>query len=598
MKSVKETSPNEGRYQAIFDELKMLRAERPTDFLGIAYQYLQQAAEDKDLKLQGEIHFRLCVFYNNNLNNFEKSNEHGQEGISIARELHDVTLEANCMRMMGVNYNYQGELIKSREAYSYGIRLLEDKGPLSDDEKEILAGLYFNTVSLYKDFGIDETRLGFIDKAFKLFTEIGHKQGIARTYISYANYYPGIRNSAKAIEYYTQAAEIFEEINDARGLGNAQINIGYQHCLNGSFETGMEYLYKGTFNLEQGPNKLFVANGYFYLATSLRLQKKYAEAIEYCKKAEAITDEVNSRMNRMMLYEEWAMILEEAGDAAAALSMYKLANSYKEKITAFEKSSAISDVKLMFELEERKREADFLRKKNTEIEDYVRKLEISNFELRQFAHVASHDLKEPLRMVTLYMQLLEKRFEGKMDEDETQYLNYAKEGANRMYGLIQSLLTLTKINAETDKKQVDLNTVLNETIEYLKPQLQEAKVQINKMKLPKVSANYTHMLQVFQNLISNAVKYNRSQPPVIDINCMKTDSTYYFTIADNGIGIPEKHREKVFDIFQRLHSRNEYSGTGIGLTICKKIIEQLNGKIWIESNPAGGSKFCFTIPAN
>lgn len=597
MKSVKEIDKLQARYQSIFDELKLLRAEKPADFLEVAFQYLHEAAEQHDQKLQAEIHFRLCVFYNNNLNNFERSNEHGQEGISLARAINDVALEANCMRMLGVNYNYLGELIKSREAYGHGIRLLEEKGELNDDEKEILAGLYFNNVSLYKDFGIDETRLGFIDKAFKLFTEIGNKQGIARTYISYANYYPGIRETKKAIEYYKQAAEIFEEIKDGRGLGNAQINIGYQHCLRGNFEVGMEYLHKGTHNLEMNPNRLFVANAYFYLATSLRLQKKYAEAIEYCKKVEQITDEINSRMNRMMLYEEWAMILEEMGDAAAALKMYKQANSHKEKIIAFEKSSAISDVKLMFELEERKREADFLRKKNTEIEDYVRKLEISNFELRQFAHVASHDLKEPLRMVTLYMQLLEKKFDGRMDEDETQYLNYAKEGANRMYGLIQSLLTLTKINAETDKKQVELDVVLNETLEYLRPQLLESKAQINKMKLPKVSANYTHMVQVFQNLISNAVKYNRSKPPVIDINCMKTESAYYFTITDNGIGIPEKHREKVFDIFQRLHSRNEYSGTGIGLTICKKIIEQLNGRIWIESNPAGGSKFCFTIPA-
>jgi signal transduction histidine kinase len=596
MKPVKDTSSVNKHYQAIFDELKIARAERPNDFLGLAFQYLDEAIQAGDKKLQGEIHFRICVFYNNNLNNFEKSNEHGQEGISLARELNDVTLEANCMRMLGVNYNYQGELIKSREVYGYGIRLLEDKQTLTDEDKEILAGLYFNTVSLYKDFGIDETRLSYIDKSFKLFSEIGNKQGIARTYISYANYYPGIKGSPKAIEYYTNAAEIFEDIKDMRGLGNAQINIGYQHCLQDNFETGMDYLYKGTYNLEQGPNKLFVANGYFYIATSLRLQKKYDEAIEYCKKVEAITDEINSNMNRMMLYEEWAMILEAKGDAGNALQMYKRAQNYKEQIIAFEKSSAISEVKLMFELEERKREADFLRKKNTEIEEYVRKLEISNFELRQFAHVASHDLKEPLRMVTLYMQLLEKKFEGKMDEDGTQYLNYAKEGANRMYGLIQSLLTLTKINAETDKKQVDLNVVLNEALEFLKPQLLEKGVEINKGKLPKVNANHTHMLQVFQNLISNAAKYNRSKTPVIDITCMNTDSAYYFTIADNGIGIAEKYREKVFDIFQRLHSRNEYTGTGIGLTICKKIIEQLNGRIWIESNQTGGSKVCFTIP--
>ncbi|MBK7149252.1 MAG: hypothetical protein IPH78_10635 [Bacteroidetes bacterium] len=179
------------------------------------------------------------------------------------------------------------------------------------------------------------------------------------------------------------------------------------------------------------------------------------------------------------LYEEWALALEASGDAKGALEMYKRYYRDMENMYKFDKNSAVSDARMTFELEEKKREAEILKNKNKEIEAYTHQLEISNAELKQFAHVASHDLKEPLRMVSLYLQLLEKSTGRKLTDDELQYLYYAKEGANRMYGLIESLLQLSKINPDIKTETVDLSKVLNETAEFMRPEMQKRNFRIS-----------------------------------------------------------------------------------------------------------------------
>ncbi len=165
-----------------------------------------------------------------------------------------------------------------------------------------------------------------------------------------------------------------------------------------------------------------------------------------------------------------------------------------------------------------------------------------------------------------------------------------------MFGLIESLLQLSKINPDIKRETVDLNKVLNEAIEFMRPEMQEKNFRISTVVLPKVKANRTHMVQLFENLISNALKYCRQINPELEISCTKNNAGYTFEFSDNGIGIEAKYREKVFEIFQRLHTRESFAGTGIGLTICRKIVEHMNGKIWIEDGKEGGCKIVFTLP--
>lgn len=578
------------------EELRKLRLEQSEQFLNVAEQMLEVANRNADTQSAIRIKYEISSYYNHTRSDYRQALSIAYEILESARSINDLLHQAKALNLAGVNHNFLGQLAQSRDAYEQGIRIMERIPDLSQEDKTILASLYFNNVTLYKEFELDESRLQYIDKAFKLFTEAGNKQGIARCYISYANNYPGIRKTERALEYYRLAAEIFREINDKRGEGNSLINIGYQQCQSGQFEQGIPLVEEGIELLKQAGSAVFVMNGYFLLGICKRLKGQYAEALELFEKVERITTETRASFNMATLFEEWALALEESGRYAEALAMYKRYYQDMESMYKFDKSSAVSDTRMQYELEEKKREAEFLKNKNKEIEEYLHRLEISNTELRQFAHVASHDLKEPLRMVSLYMQMLEKHAASKLNEDELQYLYYAKEGANRMFGLIESLLELSKINPGIKRETVDLNKVLNEAVEFMRPEMQQKNFRISTVVLPKIKANRTHMVRLFENLIGNALKYCKDKQPVLEISCTQTDAGYTFEFSDNGIGIEPKYREKVFEIFQRLHSREAYPGTGIGLTICRKIVEHMNGKIWMEDGTDGGCKVVFTIP--
>jgi signal transduction histidine kinase len=221
----------------------------------------------------------------------------------------------------------------------------------------------------------------------------------------------------------------------------------------------------------------------------------------------------------------------------------------------------------------------------------------SNADLEQFAYVASHDLQEPLRMVAAYTQLLSERYRGKLDENADKFIGYASEGALRMQVLIQDLLAFSRVGrANATYCLVDCNTVMEEVRKSLTSAIQESAAVITYAGLPEVWADRTQMAQLFQNLIGNAIKFRGQGAPVISIHAEKAEAYWVFSVADNGIGVAPEFAENIFVVFQRLHARTEYPGNGIGLAICKKIIERNGGKIWLESQLSAGSTFRFTIP--
>jgi len=253
----------------------------------------------------------------------------------------------------------------------------------------------------------------------------------------------------------------------------------------------------------------------------------------------------------------------------------------------------------------------------------------SNAELEQFAYVASHDLQEPLRMVTSYLQLLERRYKNQLDSNADEFINYAVDGARRMQTLINDLLNYSRVSTRGQPfKQVDSNAVLKQAIANLQLAIADSKAIITYDTLPQVMADVTQLTQVFQNLIANAVKFCQNQQPRIHIGVgrgdgemgrwgdeemgettpttppphhpttppLPTPNEYVFWVQDNGIGLEPQYAERIFIIFQRLHTRDKYPGTGIGLAICKKIVERHGGRVWVESKPGQGSTFYFTIP--
>ena len=239
-----------------------------------------------------------------------------------------------------------------------------------------------------------------------------------------------------------------------------------------------------------------------------------------------------------------------------------------------------------------------LKQLNETLEQNVQKLAISNKELEQFAYVASHDLQEPLRMITSFLDLLEKKYGNTIDDKGKQYIHFAVDGAVRMRQIILDLLEFSKIGRlETEMGEVNINELVNSVLLLNRSQIKESNATIEVEKLPIINSHKTPLIQVFQNLIGNALKYRHSETaPAIKIKCSDISGYWMFSVADNGIGINKDSYEKIFDIFQRLHNKDEYSGSGIGLAIVKKIIDNLDGKIWLESEEGKGSIFYFTIP--
>ncbi len=238
-----------------------------------------------------------------------------------------------------------------------------------------------------------------------------------------------------------------------------------------------------------------------------------------------------------------------------------------------------------------------IRKKEKELKTAYEAVLRSNEELEQFAYVASHDLQEPLRMVASYLQLLESRYGDKLNEDGKEFIYYAVDGAQRMKKLIQDLLSYSRIQSRGKPfEMIDLNNVLTDTLVVFKADIDDKILTIDSSDLPTVCADHSQMKLVFQNLISNGIKFRRSEVSNIHIDSKKDGEQWIISVHDDGIGIEPQYHERIFTMFEKLHSISEYEGTGIGLAITKRVIHRHNGKIWVESELEKGSTFHISIP--
>ena len=218
-------------------------------------------------------------------------------------------------------------------------------------------------------------------------------------------------------------------------------------------------------------------------------------------------------------------------------------------------------------------------------------------DLELYAHVASHDLQGPLRMVASYTQLLAMHYRDKLDKDANEYIDYAVEGALRMKTLLSDLLVVSRV-AQTDANcaNSECNVALAEALGNLRGAIDESGAVVTQGLLPTVAGERIHLVRLFENLISNSIKFRGKEAPRIRVSAEKQGEEWIFAVADNGIGILSEYKSRIFVIFQRLHGREKYSGNGVGLAICKKIVEHYGGKIWVESEPGCGSIFRFTLP--
>jgi len=242
---------------------------------------------------------------------------------------------------------------------------------------------------------------------------------------------------------------------------------------------------------------------------------------------------------------------------------------------------------------------DFTQQKQAETERnrYAAELERSNRELEQFAYSVSHDLQSPLRTVASYCQLLQKQYQDALDDEAHEFLSGAVDGARRMKRLLDDLLSYSRVTTQAAQfLPADATAVLKEALNNLQAAIDENEAELSHDELPRVVCDATQLMQLFQNLIGNAIRYRRQEPPRIHIGVEEQPSAWKFSVRDNGVGIEPRHQDRIFQVFQRLYAEHEIPGSGVGLSICKRIVERLGGRIWVESEPGHGSVFHFTLP--
>jgi signal transduction histidine kinase len=498
---------------------------------------------------------------------------------------------------LGNSYQLKGELFSAQESYMKGLKEMEMRPNPGFREKGFLASFYYNVSLLLSASELNISTEEYLRKAIALYEEIESLFKLSKSYVAYAGVFERKGEYHNAIEILFKALKIDQQTSDAYSIALSKANLGIMHLRINKFDDAFSYLNEALAYYSENNMLYEIAMVKTNLGETLHASNKKKDGISMLIEAEELFNRLENRRELSHVYELLSKFIAEAGDYETA---WKYQNKYTDNLKYFfdrEKTHALTRAKKEFETEQKEMEATLLKEKNEEIKRYVHKLEISNNELKQFAHVASHDLREPLRMITSYMNLTKKSLNGNMTEQQGEFIHFAIDGAKRMDQLIVDLLRLAKVDTNAKIEKVRLPNVIEEIKLNLDTLLKEQNAHIVCSYLPDITADRTQMLQVLQNIIGNGIKYNESEQPKVNIKFALKGEEMEISIADNGIGIPETHREKVFQIFQRVQTEKQYSGSGIGLTICKKIIDSMGGRIKIEENPSGGTIFKIILPS-
>jgi len=570
------------------------------DFL-LAYDFQQQslkineALKDTTAIALSMYEFGTIFFYQER---FDQSLEYYRKANELYEQLNIQTSVYSCLAAIGSIYDHIGDVHLSLK---YGMEALEKAEEL--DYSLGVAYAKHNIGCSYVQLGKYDSALEYLKESKRLKLEMNDKWGSISTYRAIADAYIESNRPKKALVELKKALVMAQESDAKPKIIEIYKYIAKAYSKMGSYKKSNEYLYKYTVLKDEMINE-----------TSLREMGQKKASYEIEKKESEITllkkeKEILEKEQQIEGLYNYILI----GAAIFLLILLRLMYSRydfhrKSNELLEEKNAEIKKHTAQLEEANKKQlmtnllleeKNQLMEQQNEQINMQNEKLESSNEDLKQFAYVASHDLKEPLRMINAYTSLLKKRYANLFDENAHEFMGYIVDAVNRMDNLLNDLLTYSRVNTRAvEHNWMDSRDILDITTANLRHAIESQNVTINydPESLPRVKVNKSHMLQLFQNLISNSIKFRRSEvDPVIDISCEKVDSHFQFTLKDNGIGMAPENKEKVFEVFRRLHSQTEYEGSGIGLATCKKIVEKHRGKIWVDSVEGEGSTFFFTI---
>ncbi|MFN8285320.1 MAG: ATP-binding protein [Chitinophagales bacterium] len=575
-----------------FLEFEQLIKQRKEEALPMGFALLEQARAEGNKAIINFVNVHLANFYSDVQNRYQYAIDFTQAAADELDPAIDYEALGGYYVTIGRNYALLGNFNKCRDAYIKGKSLLEHK-ELSRKGKGRLGIVYQNLAALFIDLKLEKLADDFLQKAFEIFSETNDKARLCLTHNSLAS---RITDPAQKLYHFNTSIQYATETNNVVAAAVIQGNKGAWLCSKGDLEKGLENIKAAYESMSSLGHKRYQCDLAQHMGQAYSKMGKADLALQYFETAHNLFTESGAQFANYGLYRFWGDALRGQGKFSDALEKYDMHEKHREAMQDFNTSAAVTEAQLRFQLEEGKREAEMLQRKNKEIEEYAHLLELTNSELRQFTHVASHDLKEPLRMITNYSQLLEKSLNGKITNEQKEYINYLQQGGTRMMKVLKDLLLLSKINLSAGKEQVDLNNLVNALLFTLSDLITKNSAQITYTALPVITGDSEHLFQLFENLITNAIYHRNGNNPVVKISYSADSENHRFEIEDNGPGIAPEYREKVFVIFQRLHNRQDHEGNGIGLAICKKVVDSMKGKIWVEDAQLGGAKFVITLP--
>ena len=471
---------------------------------------------------------------------------------------------ANCLINIGTIYasvyNYEEALVRYKIVLSDYVNVLNDNTHIA---------IYLNMGNLYYASEQYPLSLTSFQKALDLATKTDNKGYAAHAYALKSRTYLALNKISHAIENANAASDLILFLNG--NTPGRQINV-----------------------LNTAQIKFMTADTEGAVQTAL-------QGLAAARRAKDDTSELRG-------FKLLSDILKKKGDFEKALKCQTLYAHKQEDHLKTQRIMHALDIEIRYALREKEAKIEELTKENeyqallieqnSQIEKQNEQLRQANEELKQFAYISSHDLKEPLRMIGSFSQLIQQQYGKKLGEDAKGYFQYINEGVTRMHGLLDALLQYATIgNLSFEPETVDIQDIVRIARTNLKVVIEETNTNILCGEMPKLNGVPSFLVQLFQNLFSNAIKFRHPDSrPIILVNAEEKDTEWIFSVQDNGIGIADEHKERIFIIFQRLHTRAKYEGTGIGLAICQKIVAQLGGKIWVESQAGLGSTFYFTVP--
>lgn len=559
--------------------------------------YLKWAKSRNSLKEIAKISGNISATYQA-MGDFEKAYDFGLDCLRRNEAIRDSAGIAEAFYELGTLFFYQKN---PKEALNYYQQSMAISKSLNDPK--LLYSCLGAMGSAYEELGQFKEALDYNLQSLEIARKMGQKSPEAYALHNIGTVYIKMELYDKALDYLNASLKLKEELEDVWGLVASYKYLGLLYIQKKAYDQAIVQLTEGLELAKASHSKNREAELLTILGEAYEKAGNPALAIQSLRRSADLKDSLLSEaiVRELGQKKESYELIKKERKIAVLTQEREISRLRTSIIAIFASFLLVIGWQLWRQYQLQRRSNAALKEKNEYIDGQNQLLQLANSELQQFAHVASHDLREPLRTIGSFSTLLSRHFDSKFDDEAKEYQGFIQSAVKRMQHLLDDLLDYARIDyKESEREITDLSRLVQEAMLNLKSQIEINQATVEVMPLPSLRVFPRQMVQLFQNLISNGIKYRGEVPPKIRISASFSPQNHLhtFAVSDNGIGMEAANLERIFNMFVRLHGQGKYEGTGIGLATCKKIVERHGGKIWVESTPGEGSTFYFSIPSH